>query len=119
MDPMDIADVSRELHDTIRGARTAKGMTQETLAMALGVTQSRIAELETRLRDGRPTKQVSMLMQAAAAVGLVPMFVPVDAADEIKALIEHMQSPPPASVWDEAFLDLSGDDEVTPGFVPR
>lgn len=116
---MDIADVSREIHDTIRGARTARGMAQETLAQALNVPQSRIAEFESRLRNGRPTKQVSMLLQAAAALGLVPMFVPEDAADEVKAIIEARQSTSLPSVWDEVFIDLSGDDEITPGFAPR
>ncbi|MGE7156022.1 helix-turn-helix domain-containing protein [Methylorubrum rhodesianum] len=108
---MDVTEITRQIHDTIRNARTAKGMPQEALAQSLGIPQPRIAELEARLRDGRPTKQVSLLLQAAAAVGLVPMFVPEEAVHAVKAAVEAAQMEPLPSVWDEVFVDLSEDHE--------
>lgn len=115
---MDVANVSRDIHDTLKGARTASGMAQEALALALGVTQPRVAEFEARLRDGRPTKQVMMLLEAAAALGLVPMFVPKDAADAVRAVIEEKRSPAIRSVWDEVFVDLGDDTDTDPVFAP-
>lgn len=108
---MDINDVSHRLYETFRQARSAKGIPQEALAQELHVSQPRVAEMEARLRDGRLTKQTALIFQTAAALGLVPMFIPAEAADRVAAVVQDAQAEAVRSTWDEVFIDLGAEDE--------
>lgn len=109
----------RRLSRHLRHARQKIGLTQQDVAARLGRQRVRISELEASLAEGKPIRdRLSLLLEMAEVLGLVPMLVPRVRVDDVDALLE--ERPVDAGtgsiprVFDEVFIDLSdeGDDDA-------
>ena len=86
-----------ELHDRIRAARTAAGLSQRQLARMLGVSASAVAQWE--LDETKPTHEHVVAIAAATNTDAAQIFgittetTPLDA--DLQALITHWKRVPP------------------------
>lgn len=95
-EPFAVHRTCMKLHDRIRAARTAAGLSQRQLARALGVSPSAVAQWE--LDDTKPTHEhlfaiaAATNCDAAKMFGLEPQSMHSDAA--LDALIAHWRRLP-------------------------
>lgn len=90
-------DISKSLLQ----ARQGKGLSQRALAAKLGVVQSHIAKLE----GGKVDMRLSSLQDAARALGLELMLVPIQQVRAVEAVLNAQKSvaAKPAYALDDDF----------------
>ncbi|WP_207461477.1 helix-turn-helix transcriptional regulator [Azospirillum sp. SYSU D00513] len=106
----------QRLSQQLRQARQDSGLTQQDVAERLGRTRGRLSELEAGLAEGKALRdRLSLFLDMAEALGVVPVLVPRSRIADVEALLEDRPVVPgpasPPRVLDEVFVDLSGEDD--------
>jgi len=109
-------ETRKRLGQQLSRARRSRSWQLNQVARRTGRPNSRISEME----NGATNSTVDMLADAGQALGMSLVFIPNDRLDEVLKLIGEPQVQPPvptwpvASVFDDAFVDDSLEDEEEP-----